>query len=372
MRVDIGVLTAILSALLGADSTKTGQICHACQMPSLAKLGDVSVSLVAVPEVSAAVVYGLHEVFTCVGTAWETLTGEQTNCRRMRPRIVGASTAPLQTSMGANMIAEHTFQEAHRSDIVIVADLNLFSGTDPQGRWPDATTWLRDQHAKGATICSVCSGSLMLAEAGLLDGCEATSHWSARQFFQRHYPKVLLRAERIIVPAGDGHRLVTSGGSTSWTDLALYLVARFCGDAEARHIAKIFLFGDRSDGQLPFAAMARPAQHDDAVISQSQIWIADNYAAPNPVAAMVKQSTLTDRTFKRRFKNATGYAPLEYVQSLRIEEAKQILETTDIPISDVATSVGYEEPNSFRRLFKRTTGISPHQYRLRFARIGKA
>jgi len=341
-------------------------------MPVLAKSGTVSVSLVTVPEVSAAVVYGLHEVFTSVGTAWENLTGNQSNSRKMIPRIVGASTTPMRTSMGATLLAEHTFQEAHRSDIVIVADLNLDPATDPNGQWPDAIEWLQDQHAKGAIICSVCSGSLMLAEAGLLDGCEATTHWSARPLFQRCYPMVLLRAERILVPSGAEHRIVTSGGSTSWTDLALYLVARFCGDAEARHIAKIFLFGDRSDGQLPFSAMVRPAQHEDAVIAHSQSWIADNYATANPVAAMVGQSQLNDRTFKRRFKSATGYAPLEYVQSLRIEEAKQILETTDMAIDDVSLSVGYDEPNSFRRLFKRTTGISPHQYRLRFAKIGSA
>jgi transcriptional regulator GlxA family with amidase domain len=236
----------------------------------------------------------------------------------------------------------------------------MLVGEDVQDRWLEGST------DDALTLVQ------SLAEAGLLDGCEATTHWNARPFFQRCYPRVLLRAERILVPSGAEHRLVTSGGSTSWTDLALYLLARFCGDAEARHIAKIFLFGDRSDGQLPFAAMVRPAQHEDAVIAQSQTWIADNYAVANPVAAMVHLSSLNDRTFKRRFKAATGYAPLEYVQSLRIEEAKQILETTDMAIDDVASSVGYDEPNSFRRLFKRTTGISPHQYRLRFASIGMA
>ena len=339
-------------------------------MPSLPRTGSVSVSLVAVPEISAHVLYGLHEVFACVGTVWESLTGEKADCRRMLPRIVGPATRAMTTTMGAMVVPEHTFDDAHRSDVVIVADLNMAQGTGPQGRWPEAVRWLKAQHAEGAIICSVCSGSLMLAEAGFLDGCEATSHWSATPIFQRCYPRVLLRAERILVPAGNGHRIVTGGGSNSWTDLALYLVARFCGNAEARHIAKIFLFGDRSDGQLPFAAMVRPPQHEDAVISKCQVWIADNYAVSNPVAAMVRHSKLSDRTFKRRFKAATGYAPLEYVQSLRIEESKQLLETTGITINDVAASVGYDEPNSFRRLFKRMTGVSPNQYRLRFADIG--
>ncbi|MBZ0218613.1 MAG: AraC family transcriptional regulator [Fimbriimonadaceae bacterium] len=90
------------------------------------------------------------------------------------------------------------------------------------------------------------------------------------------------------------------------------------------------------------------------------------------MAKMVEQSGLTSRTFKRRFANATGYAPLNYVQSLRIEEAKQMLETTDDVIDDIAGLVGYEDSNSFRRLFKRTTGITPHQYRVRFQIVGTA
>ncbi len=341
-------------------------------MPVSAHRRNLSVSLVPVPEVSAAVVYGLHEVFACVGTVWEHLTGEPAESRLIVPRIVGSSTAPMRTSVGATVVPEHRFDEAHRSDIVIVADLNLEPGDGPVGRWPEAIAWMLGQYHKGAIACSVCTGSMMLAEAGLLDKREATTHWSARGVFQQCYPLVLLKPERLLIPTGPEHRIVTSGGSTSWTDLALYLIARFCGDAEARRIAKVFLFGDKSAGQLPFAAMVRPRQHEDAVIAQSQTWIADHYATANPVAKMTERSRLSARTFKRRFASATGYAPLDYVQSLRIEEAKQMLETTEEAIDDIASAVGYDEPNSFRRLFKRTTGISPHQYRVRFKSVSFA
>lgn len=352
--------------------TKTGQMCHCVRMPVSTPSAKISISLVAVPEVSAAVLFGLHEVFKCVGTVWETLTGEETDARLMTPRIVGRTTKPVQTTFGATLVADHTLDEKHRSDVVIVGDLSFADGDGPVGRWKDEIAWLRDQYERGAIICSVCTGSMMLAEAGLLNSCEATTHWSARNVFETCYPRVLLRPERVLVPSGLEHRVVTSGGSSSWTDLALYLVARFCGEAEARRIAKIFLFGDRSDGQLPFAAMVRPKQHEDAVIAQSQIWIADQYAVANPVARMAERSGLAPRTFKRRFATATGYKPLDYVQSLRIEEAKQMLETTDDAIDDIAALVGYDEANSFRRLFKRTTGITPHQYRVRFKTVAAA
>lgn len=338
-------------------------------MPLSIHTKNISVSLVAVPEMSAGIVYGMHEVFVCVGGAWAALTGVETKCGQMKPRIVASTTDPIRTTMGATIVPDHSFDEAHRSDVVIVGDLDVLSGFDPVGKWPEAVSWIKDQHSKGAIICSVCTGALMLAEAGLLDNLEATSHWSANDYFKQCYPNVLLKPERILVPSGTEHQLVTSGGSSSWHELSLYLIARFCGEAEARHIAKVFLFGDRNDGQLPFAAMVRPKQHTDAIIAKSQTWIAENYDEANPVAKMTLLSGLNTRTFKRRFKSATGYTPLDYVQTLRIEEAKQMLETSDEPIDDIAESVGYDEPNSFRRLFKRTTGISPHQYRLRFKDI---
>jgi transcriptional regulator GlxA family with amidase domain len=165
--------------------------------------------------------------------------------------------------------------------------------------------------------------------------------------------------------------VVTSGGSASWSDLALYLIARFRGREEAIRTAKVFLLGDRSDGQLPFSAMMRPHGHGDAVMEDCQAWIAQHYSVASPVTAMIARAALAPRTFKRRFRTATGYTPIEYVQTLRIEEAKHLLETSDLPTDAIAASVGYRDPASFRRLFKRLTGVSPARYRQRFNRIGE-
>jgi transcriptional regulator GlxA family with amidase domain len=332
----------------------------------------ISVCLVAVPEVSAGVLNGLFEVFSFVGSGWEVLTGWAPGPRRFMPRIVAADRTPFRNQVGLPVAPDLIFAEAKRADIVIVPDLGLGRDDDPRGRWPEAAAWLREQHAQGALVCSVCTGSLVLAEAGLLDGEEATCHWAAVDQIRQRYPEVRLRPERVLVPAGTEHRLVTAGASASWTDLALYIVARFCGEDEARRTAKLFLFGDRSDGQLPFAARVRPRQHEDAAVGKAQLWIAQNYVLANPVAEMTRISGLAPRTFKRRFHAVTGYAPMDYVQSLRIEEAKQMLETTDAPIDDIAVEVGYSEPAAFRRIFKRGTGIAPNQYRQRFQLISAA
>ena len=325
----------------------------------------VNAALVALPEASAAVLYGMHEVLAAVGTIWNRLTGQDTGVRRVAAQIVAASEEPFRTTLGVPVAADGSFDDPQQFDIVIVPDLEL-PPTGTIGFPPESIKWLRRQFDGGATVCSVCTSTLMLAEAGLLDGLEATSHWSAANLISDRYPRIRLCPERILSPAGPEHRIITAGGSSSWTDLILYLIARFSSRDEARRIAKIFLFGDRSDGQLPFATIARPRQHDDSVIGDCQAWIATNYDQPNPVAALIAHSGLKPRTFARRFRSATGYTPIEYVQTLRIEEAKQLLEATDEPIDDIALAVGYEDAGSFRRLFKRLTGISPKRYRQRF------
>jgi transcriptional regulator GlxA family with amidase domain len=151
--------------------------------------------------------------------------------------------------------------------------------------------------------------------------------------------------------------------------MKLYLIARFCGQEEAVRATNIFLLGDRSEGQLPFAAMARPRTHSDAIIEKCQTWIAQHYEIANPVAHMAAYSGLTPRTFKRRFRAATGYTPIDHVQPFRIEEAKQSLESTDMQIDQISLEVGYSDPASFRRLFKRMVGVTPAHYRQRFRRI---
>lgn len=336
-----------------------------------ASLAPVSVALLVTPESTPSVLYGMAEVLTAVGQAWEQLTGEASRVRRMQPRLVAETLDPVTTPWGTKVLPEACFGESE-PDVVLVTDLALDMTADPRGRWPAASGWIRHQYERGAVIGSVCTGSVLLADTGLLDGRPATTHWSAGPLFHRWYPDVQLHEERMLVPAGPEHRVVTSGGYSSWADLVLYLIARFCGRAEAVRIAKIFILGDRGDGQLPYSSMIRPTGHGDGTIERCQEWIAHHYAEPNPVRGMQERSGLPERTFKRRFRAATGYTPIEYVQTLRIEEAKYELETGDAPMEEIADAVGYQDGASFRRLFKRMTGVTPARYRQRFASLGVA
>lgn len=326
----------------------------------------LSVSLLALPETTPATLYCLYEVLNAAAVAWSDYTGEPATGRRIEARIVSADGADFRSLLGPPIAPQATLSGVPRSDVVVVTDLQIALDSPPRGRWPAEAAWARTQYRDGALLCSVCTGSLFLAEAGLLEGEEATTHWLAAGLFAAAYPGVRLRPERILLTSGPEQRLVTTGGAASWEELALYLVTRFCGQQEAVRLAKLFVLGDRSDGQLPYAALAQPRWHEDGVVARCQQWIADNYAAPSPVARMIEQSGLSERTFKRRFKAATGYAPIDYVQALRIEEAKQLLETTAEATESVAALVGYEDPTFFRRLFKRCTGVTPARYRQRF------
>ena len=212
-------------------------------------------------------------------------------------------------------------------------------------------------------VASVCSGSLLLAETGLLDGVDATTHWGFGDVIARRYPEIHLRRERILVPAGAGHRIVTAGGASAWGDLMLYLISRLADEEEARRIAKIYLLQPHNDGQLHYASLVAGRQHEDALVADAQVWAARNYMTATPVAAMARRAGLTERSLLRRFRKATGQTPVDYIQTLRVEEAKQMLETTDAPIEEIAAEVGYTETSSFRNSFKRHVGVADSAYR---------
>jgi transcriptional regulator GlxA family with amidase domain len=227
-------------------------------------------------------------------------------------------------------------------------------------------------HERGASLCSACSGMFLLAETGLFDGKDATIHWVYASTFEKSFPKVRVCPQRVLVASGEREQLVSSGASTSWHDLVLYLIARHVGPAAAQSVARFFALQWHHEGLTPYIVFDAPTEHGDAVVAAAQSWLQTHFSAVNPVEEMVKRSGLAGRTFKRRFTNATGYSPIGYTQRLRIEEAKRRLERMGAPIDEIAWSVGYEEPAFFRRLFKRVAGISPGDYRRRFKVPGYA
>lgn len=325
-------------------------------------------AVVATPETGSAGVFIVMDLLASVGRFWEMLHGEE-QVPRFEPRLVTFDGEPYRDFHGVTIQPQAAFADIERPDIVIVPELAI----DPWKPLPNSFSvvadWLRRSYEDGAIVASLCSGSVLISETGLLDGEEATSHWGYCDAIKARHPGITMRKERVLVPAGEGHRLITTGGFATWHDLLLYLVGRIAGAEEARRLAKLFLLDWHMDGQLPFAALTVGRKHEDQLVSAAQVWAANNYANPNPVTAMATASGLTERSFHRRFKKATGQSPLEYVQTLRIEEAKQLLETTDDPFDEIAAEVGYAEPSAFRHLFRKLVGITPSAYRRKHRRV---
>jgi transcriptional regulator GlxA family with amidase domain len=326
------------------------------------------VCIVATPDSTVSPVTGLFETFTSVAAF--TDPQERRSAGDNGPfdvAIVAESQGVIQGSSGLAITAHRSVDEVDETDVVIVPSMAFGDDGDwVAGRYPKLVLWLRRMHERGATICSACTGANLTAEAGLLDGNDATVHWMAENSFRRRHPSVRLRPDEVLVISGDDGRLITSGAATAWHDLALYLIARHVGPATAQAMARFLLLEWHRDGQTPFQVFNPPTDHDDAAIAGVQRAIAENFAVAAPVDEMVRWSGLAPRTFKRRFKAATGHTPIAYVQRTRVERARRMLETSDEPVEQISWAVGYEDPASFRRLFKRLTGLTPGAYRQRF------
>ena len=327
------------------------------------------IALLVSAETSPAVLYGLYDVLSTVGSAYQDMVTGVPGEDLLDIKIVAATREPFRC-FGNVLIEPHaSIGEIDKPDVAVVCDMYTPINTSPHGNYPDEIEWLKKVYANQSLLAGVCSGSAVLAETGLLNGLEVSGHWAYRHMFRNFYPKVNWREESTLNLSAEHKRLITTGGVTAWQDLAIYLITRFCGVQHAINTARVHLLSSHTDGQLPFAAMTQSKQHNDAVVSDCQDWITDNYDCTNPVARMTDRAGLLARTFARRFRAATGYHPLDYVQELRIEVAKALLVTEVTKIDEIGVSVGYEDPTSFRRLFKRMAGLTPAVYRKKFAGI---
>ena len=331
-----------------------------------------NVAIVAFPEATASTVYGMYDLFLSVGRDWGLVVTGTPGPSPLRAQVVAAAAAPFAAANGVRIVPDATFADAVPPDLVCIPEVAVPPGEPLEGRFDREVAWLRQCHARGATIATACSGAMLLAEAGLLDGHDATTHWAYCDVLRKRHPRVRVHPKRTLVVSGEGQRLVMAGGGASWLDLALYLVARFVDIETAMQTARINLIDWHEVGQQPFASLARSRQVEDAVIARCQAWIAGHYRESAPVAAMVRLSGLPERSFKRRFRAATGMAPLEYVHTLRLEEAKHMLESGDLPVEAIANEVGYEDAGFFGRLFRRHVTLTPAQYRRRFGAMRRA
>jgi transcriptional regulator GlxA family with amidase domain len=330
------------------------------------------VALVAVPATAGSALYGMIDVLLAAGNLWQTLVRTDAMPAPFRVRIVSTETELFLCGNRIPVVPDVGIEEDPAPGIVIVPELWIGPDEVLTGRYPQLIDWLKRQHARGATLYSACSGALLLAETGLLDGCDATSHWGYRDMFRARYPRVRFRPEPNLAFADVDGRIVTAGGTTSWHDLAIHIIARHCSPAEALRIAKVYLLKWHAEGQLPYESLLRNHPHADAVARACEEWLGTHFRERGALQAVVRHSRVAERTLKRRFKQATSTTLIEYLQNLRIEEAKRLLESGKAAVDEISFAVGYEDPSFFRRLFKRCTSLTPSQYRRMFAPVLEA
>lgn len=328
-----------------------------------------TIALLTAPSTSASVLYGLYDVLQSAGAVFSDMTLGEPGSESLDVRIVSLDGQPFRCLGNVLVEPNGSIGDVGPVDAVVICDMYSSIHEPPRKDYAAFAPWLVALHREGVMLTSVCSGALVLAEAGLLDGREAASHWAYAGLFARAYPRAKLRRDSILCLSAESQGIVTAGGVTSWQELALYLIARFCGASAARETAKVHLLAGHEGGQLLFAAASRNTSGSDRIIARCQEWIALHYNEPNPVQRMAEFSGLNSRTFARRFRAATGSSPIDYVQHVRIEEAKQTLEMSAGSIDALATEVGYLDPAAFRRTFRKLAGTTPANYRRRFSRL---
>lgn len=326
----------------------------------------------AVPETAGSALYGMVDVLLAAGNLWQTLVRTDTAQSQFHVRIVSTQKQVFSCGNRIPVIPDCSIDENPDARIIILPELWLGPDDSIKGRYPQIMDWLQKQYAQGASIYSACSGSIMLAESGLLDGCPATSHWGFQDLFKKQYPQVKFNPEPNLVFADHDGRIVTAGGTTSWHDLAIHIISRYISAGEAMRIAKVYLLKWHDEGQLPYVTLNRNALHTDSIARMCENWLKEHYRENNALTQVVEFANIPERTLKRRFKAATGTALITYIQNLRIEESKRLLETTHQAVDDISYDVSYEDVSFFRRLFKRLTGLTPSQYRRMFQPVNQA
>ncbi|HEV7341307.1 MAG TPA: GlxA family transcriptional regulator [Sphingopyxis sp.] len=326
-------------------------------LPDAAIVPLIEVGLMIYPDCQMGMVHGITDLFDVAGR-FAVEHGR-------RPMRVSHWQLPAGGGF-ARCRDSHPDEPAGNSPAVVIVPGSLHKLLEP-GEVEPYARWLLDRHAHGTVLASNCGGAFALAATGLLAGRPATTHWYFAEEFRRRFPRVHLQADRMVIDDGD---IVTAGGMMAWTDLGLRIVERLLGPTVMIETARFLLIDPAGREQKNYASFAPTLTHGDEPILKVQHWLQARGAGQVAVAEMAGEAGMEERTFQRRFKAATGMTPVEYVQHLRVGKARELLEFTRRTVDQIAWSVGYEDAAAFRKLFHRLIGLSPHEYRQRFATPG--
>jgi transcriptional regulator GlxA family with amidase domain len=281
---------------------------------------------------------------------------------RLEPLVATLDGQPVRAFGGMPLTPKRSLAELGSDDIVVLPPM-VGNIVEILAREHALITWLRAHGPASALLASVCTGAFLLAEAGLLTGRKVTTNPSVAALFHRRYPNIALDTDKRIV---DQARIITAGATTAFIDLAIYLVERSAGAQLAVLTAKALSFDKNAGSQRPYYLVVADKNHGDAQVRLVQEWLEASFRRPLSAEDLALKAGISVRSLNRRFRDATGMPPMEYLRRLRVEAAKRLLEADLVPVDDVTALVGYEDTRSFHRLFHLVAGLSPRAYRARF------
>lgn len=314
------------------------------------------IALLHYPGAQLSALYGLTDLFGIASDRSREIGGATAPMLRVTHWLLAAPGGPIAKDFD-------THPALPSRPAVVVAGPSLRDVPKDAETLDALAAWLVERHAEGSVIGSVCSGAYLLAHAGLLDGRVATTHWCHAADLAARFPAVRLDSARLVVDDGD---IITSGAVMAWIDLGLRLVERLLGPAVTVATARYMLFDAAGREQRHYAGFAPRLNHGDGPVLKVQHWLQATAAQTVSLAEMAARAGLEARTFERRFRRATGQRPTEYRQALRVARARELLESSTLPIARIAWDVGYADEAAFRKVFRRVVGLSPGAYRLRF------
>ncbi|HEY6619685.1 MAG TPA: transcriptional regulator FtrA [Steroidobacteraceae bacterium] len=274
-------------------------------------------------------------------------------------------TRSVRSQYGMRMTAANGLERLHAAGTIVIPGWEGIDVPVPRS----IVDALRGAHARGARLLSICSGAFVLAATGLLDGKRATTHWRYAEELQRRYPKVHVDANVLYVDEGS---VLTSAGSAAGLDLCLHLVRRDYGSAIANQVARRLVIPPHRDGgQAQF--VERPVEDRERKSGQAKSLsalldkIRKRPAEPWRISELARLAAMSERTFMRRFRAATGLSPADWVTRARVDAARELLENTGLSIDHIAERCGLGTPTTLRHHFRKKVGVSPARYRKRFS-----
>jgi transcriptional regulator GlxA family with amidase domain len=320
--------------------------------------------VIAPAETLSITMTGLFDVIGKADRAYGALRGRPGHDTAFDVQLASLDGGPVRHGDRVTVNADLAAEQVHDVDLVVVPGLDddLEASLALNQGW---APWLAQWHEAGAVVASSCSGAFLVAEAGILDGRSATTHWLYGEALQRRYPAVRVTTERLLIDHGD---VITSGGATTFLDLALYLVERFAGHERANAAARILLIDGARTSQLPYVSLGGGALHDhgDEAVCRAQDLIDSDLGGDLRVEALARAVGVSSRTLDRRFLDSVGQTPQAYIRARRVDTARRMLETSDTPVDSIRRRVGYSDAAAFRRAFRHHAGLSPTDYRRRF------